>query len=808
MILFSQLDLLLGGEIVQMHEDAVIKHLLVDSRKAISLEGSVFFAIAGDRHNGHAFVQKVYDQGIRYFVVEKAVLLPRDANIVKVNGVINALRKIGALHRSQFNFPLVGITGSNGKTIIKEWLYQLLSAKFTIVKNPGSYNSQIGVPLSVWNMQSQHNLGLFEAGISKVGEMEKLATILQPTIGIFTNIGPAHDEGFTSMQQKITEKLKLFTNSQCVIYCKDHTLVNKELQQTSLKTLSWGYTSAADIHIVKSNSYELTYKKTKTYLSLPFTDAASIENCFHCIAAMLYFNMPSDEIKATIFSLQAVHMRLELKEGINQCQLVDDSYNNDLAGLKISLDFLNNQKQNKKKSLILSDILQTGVDSEVWINQVASLIKIHSIEHFVGIGKDLFSHQELFSKTDTFYKNTNDFLAALNELDFQNEIILIKGARSFTFERIVQRFQQKIHGTILEIDLGAMVHNLNFFRSILKPETKIMAMVKAFAYGSGSKEVSNLLQYHRVDYLGVAYADEGIELRKNFIRLPIMVMNPSPDTFDSLLRYQLEPVVYNVSVFSSFLQFLQGRPCSVHIEFDTGMHRLGFSMQNMTSLLKLLQANPNVTVASMYSHLAGADEEQHDTFSAQQANLFHDWAKLVSQALGYKPLYHLLNSPGILRMPHYQFDMVRLGIGLYGINPTTEKATNLKAVATLKTEISQLHTLEPGDTVGYGRHGKIERKKVIATVAIGYADGYSRAFSKGIGHMLVNGKRAPVIGNVCMDMTMIDVTDIPVNEGDAVTVYGGALPIEEVASRIHTIPYEILTNTSERVKRVFVAESI
>lgn len=808
MIQFSQLEKITKGKLLSLHQGVIIEQLVIDSRKAILAPSSVFFAIAGTRNDGHSFIETLYQQGLRNFVVEKKIHLHTDANVLLVDSTISALQNIVTEHRNSFSIPVIGITGSNGKTIVKEWLYQLLSNRFSIVKNPGSYNSQVGVPLSVWNMQPYHSLGVFEAGISQPEEMKKLASVIQPSLGVFTNIGSAHAEGFTSLAHKIDEKSKLFEKAGCVIYCKDHDAIDKKIREKGLPALSWGYSSSADIHVEKKESFYIRFKEKNLILSLPFTDLASIENCLHCVAVMLHFNFSEKEIQEGVLALKTIPMRLELKDGINQCQVIDDSYNNDLAGLQVSLDFLNNQQQKQKKTLILSDVLQSGMESKVWIQHIVTLLQRNHFDRFIGIGKALVNYQASFTGKTSFFETTDDFLTTFSEEDFGDEIILVKGARAFAFERIVQRLQRKVHGTVMEIDLGALVHNLNYFRSTLKPATKIMAMVKAFAYGSGSKEVANLLQYHAINYLGVAYADEGVELRKNNIQLPIMVMNPSPETFNALLTYQLEPEVYNLSILKKLIQHLAGRSCSIHVKFDTGMHRLGFTKKELPELIRLLKENKNLVVASIYSHLAAADEAQHDAYSTQQANEFILLADALTKEIGYKPLYHLLNSPGILRLPQFQFDMVRLGIGLYGIDPTTEKNKNLKPVATLKTVVSHVNELNSGETVGYGRHGKIVGKQRIATLAIGYADGYSRGFSRGVGEVLINGKTAKVIGNVCMDMTMVDVTNIDVKEGDEVIIFGADLPIEKVAEQIHTIAYEILTNTSERVKRVFVAESI
>jgi alanine racemase len=811
MILFSALAGITNGNIIQLSEDVAITHLLTDSRKAIVANGSIFFAMDGQRHNGHLFIQKLFETGIRNFVVEKDIdLTPlRGANVLRVASSLRALQSIAALHRKQFMLPVIGVTGSNGKTIVKEWLYQLLSPTFSIVKNPGSYNSQLGVPLSVWNIKAHHTLGIFEAGISTVGEMDKLEHIIQPTIGLFTNIGTAHNEGFESIDQKIKEKLKLFSHSHLLIYCKNHAAIDRLVQQQNLRSLHWGYAADANIQVKKAiDGYTIIYQNKVFNLHLPFADAASVENCLHCVVVMLHLQRSVEHIQAGVSSLKGIPMRLELKGGINQCQVIDDTYNNDLAGLQISLDFLNNQHQKQKKRLILSDVEQSGVDDAVWVRAVVSLLEQSTVHSFIGIGEVLYKHRNAFAGNHLFYKTTEAFLADFNEEDYSRELILVKGARSFAFERIVHRFMRKVHGTIMEVDLGAMVHNLNYFRSRVNPSTKIMAMVKAFAYGSGSTEVANLLQYHGVDYLGVAYADEGVELRKNNIRLPIMVMNPSPETFELLSTHRLEPEIYSFSILQKLLLYLDGRPCTLHLKLDTGMHRLGFDEHDLPELITILKVNKNLTLASIFSHLAGADEAQHDAYSRQQAEFFAKQATTLSASLGYKPLFHLLNSPGILRLPQFQFDMVRLGIGLYGIDPTGAKNKLLKPVSTLKTVVSQVRSLQAGETVGYGRHGRVTEPTTIATIAIGYADGFSRAFSKGVGQVLVNGKRAAVVGNVCMDMTMVDVTGLTVAEGDEVIIYGPGLPIDEVAGKINTIPYEILTSTSERVKRVFVAESI
>jgi alanine racemase len=554
------------------------------------------------------------------------------------------------------------------------------------------------------------------------------------------------------------------------------------------------------------NEYLVITKNGEFNIMPPFSDSASVENLFHCITLMIYFKYKGKVIQERIQTLRVVSMRLELKDGISHCQIIDDSYNNDLGGLQISLDFLKNQKQKLRKRVILSDMLQTGLSGEESVGKIASLINSVGIDSFIGIGPLLQGNKHLFSGDASFYETTDNFLNGFKSDQYHDEVILVKGARTFQFERIVNKLQRKHHGTVMEIDLESLVYNLNFFKAKL-PNTKLMVMVKAFAYGSGSTEVANVLQYHRVDYLGVAYVDEGIDLRRNNIKLPIMVMNPSEESYEQLLSYNLEPEVYSFGMLKSLIKFLRGKECRVHVKLDTGMHRLGFVEDDINDLLELLKVNKNLHVASIFSHLAAADESQHDDFSMHQGAIFKKCADMISATLTYKPLYHILNSSGILRMPQFHFDMVRLGIGLFGVDPAALQ-TNLKPVATLKTIISQIKHVPKGESIGYGRMGNATQDISIATIAIGYADGFSRAFSLGKGEVLIRGMRAPVIGNVCMDMTMVDVTGIPASEGDEVIIFGESLSIQELAKRIGTIPYEILTNTSERVKRVFVALGI
>lgn len=810
MITFQDLTGITNGKVIQLALNRNINHLIIDSRKAITTEDALFFAIKGDRHDGHLFITNLYQSGLRQFIVEKEINIEHfpQGNFLKVDSAVDALQKIGSFHRSQFQIPVIGITGSNGKTIIKEWLYQLLSKDKRVVKNPGSYNSQIGAPLSVWQMEAHHQIGIFEAGISQPGEMERLGNVIEPTIGIFTNIGSAHNEGFANQLQKIEEKSKLYINSEVVIVSSGYQAVINVLKEKKIPVLVWG--SDGNIEVTYS-SYLVSIKwkdrNLNISLRLPFDDAASRENVMHCIVLLLYFGYDESKLQDRIDQLKSVPMRLQLKQGINNCQLIDDTYNNDLGGLQISLDFLTGQHR-KKKTLIVSDILQSGLNEKELVQRINELAIKSGITSFIGVGPVLFKHQHQISIPATFFPSTPELLTQMDWDNFQNEVVLVKGARVFQFEKIVKHLQRKIHGTVMEIDLDAMVHNLNYVKSSLTSDTKLMVMVKAFAYGSGSIEVASLLQYHKVDYLGVAYADEGVDLRKNQISVPIMVMNPSEDSFETLLEYDLQPEIFSFKILNSLVDFLQGRSCTIHLKLDTGMHRLGFEEAEIDSAIEILSFNSNLIVASVFSHLAGADDPEHDEFTQEQAIAFLRIAEKIKTELKINPLLHILNSPGILRHKKMQLNMVRLGIGLYGVNPTSLPDANLKPVASLKTIISQIKKVKAGSTIGYGRKGKAKHDTVVATIAIGYADGFSRAFSQGKGMVLINGKKAPVLGNVCMDMTMIDITGIDAKEGDEVIVFGKGLPIQEVANQINTIPYEILTSTSERVKRVFFAESI
>lgn len=802
-----------------------ITQLLTDSRKVVNADQSLFFAINGDRHDGHDFIAYLYAEGVRNFVVtdEEAFKSLPEANYCITGDPLKAMQDLAAYHRQQFMIPVIGITGSNGKTITKEWLFQLLREDYHIVRSPKSYNSQVGVPLSVWQITEEHNLGIFEAGISMPGEMQKLEKMIRPTIGIFTNIGQAHDENFNNHQEKIREKMQLFRNTAKLIYCKDYVLIHDEITSgpnalPATSVFTWSRKSKADLQVGRIQrkeheaSIQAIWKNQFISIRIPFTDDASIENAIHCWALMLFLDIAPEIITQRMEMLSPVAMRLEMKDGLNNCSVINDSYNSDLGSLTIALDFMNQQKQHTRRTVILSDILQSGRDESSLYQEVASLLQHKKVDRLIGIGEAISRQQEHFHLERSFFKDTDEFLRDLNYSSFNNETILIKGARSFGFERISKSLQQKAHETVLEINLNAVINNLNLFRSRLKPDTKLMVMVKAFSYGSGSFEIANVLQFHRADYLAVAYADEGIELRQTGITLPIMVMNPEEQSFDAMISFRLEPEIYNFRILNQFTDALkrtshvQTTRFPVHIELDTGMKRLGFEESEINELIIRLKNNKQIKVASVFSHLVASDEPRHDAFTLEQIERFTRMSNLIQSHFNYPVLRHILNSSGILRFPQAQFDMTRLGIGLHGIASTPQEQRMLQMVATLKTTISQIRSVKAGETIGYSRNAKAQHDMVIATVGIGYADGLSRRLGNGKGKMLVNGQFAPIVGSICMDMTMIDITGLSAREGTEVIIFGQDYTIIDLAQQMDTIPYEVLTGISGRVKRIYFHE--
>ncbi len=798
-----------------------IDFLLTDSRSLAFPEKSLFFAIKTNRNDGHKYIEQLYNQGVLNFVVSEKIPAfekMQDANFLYAENVLRALQHLAAYHRKNYSMPVIGITGSNGKTIVKEWLYQLLHEDKQIVRSPRSYNSQIGVPLSVWQLNEQTELGIFEAGISESGEMEQLQKIILPDICILTNIGEAHQENFSSLKEKCLEKLKLATNCKLLVYNQDDKLIQETVKELAFpaQQLGWGKDDKnSDLfikNIIKNSDFTTcityTYKQQTNSFSIPFDDDASIENAIHCLAIMLHLDISPEVISARMACLEPVAMRLEVKDGKNNCLIINDSYNSDIHSLDIALDFQWRRDSDKslKHTLILSDILQSGIPySELYTN-VASLIVQRKIDKLIGIGKYLIENENVFQSIEKeFYPTTADFLQSESIHNLRNEIILIKGSRQFHFEEISEALELKVHETILEVNLDAVVHNFNFYRSKLKPSTKMICMVKAFAYGAGSYEVAKTLQDHQCDYLAVAVADEGAALRKAGLTIPVIVMNPEMNAFQTIFDNHLEPEIYSFRLLEAFAKTADKAGITnypIHIKIDTGMHRLGFSPSEVEQIANLLCKQNNLVVRSIFSHLAGSDEQRLDGFTHEQIQLFENCTKKMDAILKYHTLKHILNSEGIIHFPESQMDMVRLGLGLYGVN----QSGGLKNVTTLKTTILQTREVPAGETVGYGRKGVITRPSRVATIPIGYADGLDRKLGNGNLQVLVNGKFAPTIGNICMDLTMIDVTDVICKEGDMVVIFGEEQPVTVLAEKLQTIPYEIITSVSDRVKRVYYAE--
>lgn len=826
----KEIEKITGGKLVRFYQECTIDHLLSDSRKVYAPSSSLFFALHGPRRDGHQFINELYKKGIRNFIISRDIdldLCP-EANVIVVADVLLALQQIASAHRQQFAVPVIGITGSNGKTIVKEWLYQLLHEDFNIVRSPKSYNSQIGVPLSVWQMGRQHNLGIFEAGISQPGEMKRLEKIIQPSIGVLTNIGEAHSEGFTSSTQKLSEKIKLFIHCDKIIYCKDYTVPeqldmegeHRNLFKDDVVFYSWSSQFPAWLNITgikkKEEHSTVTARSEGREFSfdIPFTDDASIENAITVCCTMLAMGIDFAVIRQRLMQLQPVNMRLEMRKGINHCAIINDSYSADLSSLKIALNFLGQQSAGNKRTVILSDFLQSNLSDEALYNQVAADLFTLRIERIICIGAKIAQYLSFnapsYQPAVEYFFSTEEFIQQFRSSHFREEIILIKGARVFQFERIVQLLEQKVHETVLEINLNAIAHNLKEYQKLLKPETKLMAMVKAFAYGSGGAEIAGVLQYHKVDYFGVAYADEGVELRKAGITLPIMVMNPEESSFDAIIDHNLEPVIYSLESFNTLKKYFEKEGVNqypVHIEIETGMNRLGLPLEEVKQLAGYIADSSTLKVQTVFSHLAASEDRKENAYTEQQYNKFIEACGILRDILQYNFIRHISNSAAITLHPELEMDMVRLGIGLYGIDSANTNELDLFPVATLKSTIAQIKHLRKGETVSYNRRGVLKRDSLIATVRIGYADGYSRRLGNGVGKMLVNGILAPVVGTVCMDMTMIDITDIPgVSENDEVIIFGKSLPVQQLANWADTIPYEVMTGISQRVKRVYFEE--
>ncbi|MGM0473613.1 MAG: alanine racemase [Bacteroidota bacterium] len=878
--------------------DMVIRHLAIDSRTLARTENTLFIALVGEQHDGHDYLEELYRRGVRAFLVSR---FPKEgsfeegsyeegsyeeAGFCVVEDTLTALQMLALARRQAFGGMVAAVTGSNGKTIVKEWIYQCLRDRVRIYRSPKSYNSQVGVPLSVWMISDTDEMAVLEAGISRTGEMQRLQEIIRPQVGLFTNLGTAHQENFSDLKEKLAEKLSLFTGCEKVICRADVAVEDRPLKEyfseRGIPVVDWSLTGdsgdgsltggsgdgsstdrtgelpvtghakdgsstgqaeeqppaghardlpdnesdkdrppagrARDLPVTGDTMYRYAIRNKRSFhteltvscpagdnsFSLPFSDEASIENALHTLTFILETGTPLPVAVQRIAEIEPVSMRLEMLQGILGSVVINDAYNADIGGLSSALDLLNQQDRKKGRVLILSDLLQSGMQEEELYDEISRLIDQKGTDHFIGIGPALMRQRNSFPRSSDFYSDTEEFLGRMDRTLFRDKTILVKGSRKFGFERITRELQLKTHQTVLEIDLNAMVHNLNTFRSLLGEGVKTMVMVKALTYGSGSTEIAGLLQFHQVDYLAVAFIDEGVELRRAGIYLPIMVMNPVPSGFGQMLDYHLEPEIYGFGGLKRLYDLIRYRGIKhypVHIKMDTGMHRLGFMEEEIDELLPLLDRE-EFRVVSVFTHLASSDDPQHDDFTGQQIRDFEHLVSSFSKVLPGNFLRHVLNSSGIERFPEAQYEMVRLGIGLHGIG----SLASLKPASSFKTSISQVRKLKAGETVGYSRAGKVDRDSLIATLPVGYADGLNRKLGNGAGRVWTAGKMVPVAGNICMDMTMIDVTGLNVSEGEEVEIFGRHQSVSEMARRAGTIPYEILTSIPTRVKRVYLQE--
>lgn len=816
----SDIAIIVNGEIYAEDQNSEVQSIIFDSRRFVRGENALFVALKTKVGDGHKYINSLINDGVRNFLIsDQDFIQSEEANFIYVQDTLLALQNLASHHRQEFHHPIIAIGGSNGKTIIKEWLAQLLSPDFNISRSPKSFNSQLGVALSILQLGSNNDLGIIEAGISKPGEMSRLEKMIQPNIGIFTNIGQAHGENFEDLNQKLNEKIQLFKSCDVIVYCEDHkTIKQKFLSLKPFKDkhlISWSFHhKEVDVYFETLNNEEFRchYKDAIFSFQIPFKDAASQENIAHVVTTALWLGTDLEKIQKGILNLAPVAMRLELKAAINNCTLINDIYNSDMNSISIAIDFLTQQSLHKSKTLILSDIQESNMEDVELYRQVSEMVRKAEIDTFVGIGKNISKYSKFFGPKAKFFDSTESFIQKFPISQFQNENILLKAARAFKFERIATLLQEKAHQTVMEINLSAMMDNLNLFRSMLQARTKIMVMVKAFSYGSGSFEIANLLRYHHVDYLAVAYVDEGVELRNAGVSLPIMVMNPNANAFDLMLNHSLEPEIYSMELLKELIVFLkqsihaQQSFIGIHLKMDTGMHRLGFQEDEVDDLIAILQSNPMVRIKSVFSHLVGSDSSQHDDFTKQQIALFQSITQKIKDALKTDFLCHILNSAGIVRFNEYQMDMVRLGIGIYGFGADSKFKKSLRSVSRLKTLITQVRQIHQGETIGYNRSYQAEKEMKIATLPIGYADGFNRKLSNGIGRVLVQGQWRPVVGNVCMDMTMIDVSGMQVKAGDEVIIFEESAQVESIAAAIGTISYEVLTSISRRVKRIYYQE--
>jgi alanine racemase len=809
----SEINTIVNGSLHGIGEMSY-SHFVTDSRQVLNSEDVIFFALVSQRNDAHRYIDELIEKGVRAFVVSNKDHIRNAASFILVEDTLQALQDLAAHHRSQFNIPVIGITGSNGKTIVKEWLYQLLKEDKAICRSPKSYNSQLGVPLSVLNLNKTHQLAIFEAGISQPGEMQRLQRIIKPTIGVFTSLGQAHDEGFKNRDQKLAEKWKLFAGTERVIVNKyDDPVVSFSENMTI--TIGSGSDCTYKLYYVlglQSSTVELTQASKKETFNIPFLDKASVLNCATCIAVLKYLGYEHALIQKRLEQLQSIALRLEVKNAVNNSIIINDFYNSDIDSIRIALSFLNQQHRRKKKVVIVSDIEQSGRKESELYSELANLLKQSSVDLLIGVGTAISKNRNLFDDRTLFYNNVDELLRDERQLKdkLHNSSILLKGAHRFDFEQISKTLQQKSHDTILEIDLNKLTHNVNHYRSLIGKQTQLMCMVKAMGYGSGSSEIAKTLQHIGVNYLAVAYADEGVELREASISLPIMVMSPERDSFEDIITYNLEPEIYSFKILEDFIHALDKLGIQdefpVHLKIDTGMKRLGFEAGDINKLCELLKRSKQIKVKSIFSHLVGSDNSELDKFTWLQVEQFKTASDKIEKAIGYITIKHICNSAGISRFKNAHFNMVRLGIGMYGLGANREESALLQNVGSLKTRISQIKSVKQGESIGYNRNGMAQEDMVIATIPIGYADGFHRSLGNGDHGVWIHHQFCKTIGNICMDMCMVDISNVKCNEGDEVIVFETQQQIEQMAKAMNTIPYEVLTGISSRVKRIYTQE--
>lgn len=810
-----------------LDEDAIVSQLLTDSRSLTSPGETIFFALRTDAGDGHNYIPDLFDKGVRNFVVASDYFpLPEcsGANYLAVESPLEALQTLATFHRRRFReLPVIGITGSRGKTTVKEWLYQLLKDDYRIVRSPRSYNSQIGVPLSLWEIDNNTDLAIIEAGISTTGEMDNLQVMIRPTIGIITNLGSEHNDGFASMEQKAQEKAKILYNCESVVYCADDPLVTHTiapLVESGVATeMSWSRNHCeAPLQVEstdrdeKSITVHYSYDGEASDVTIPFTADRDLDNAIICLAVLLQLGLNRDVIAERMAALTPVGTRLNVIEGVNNCTVIVDSYTSDYYSLTPALNFMTRRAGNRPCTVILSDLATESYSGDELYIRVSELLKTKRVNRLMGIGKEMCRYRHYFDDLPQarFYNDTQEFMGDFAKGDFDDETILIKGDPRFGFSQIIDLLEAKQHMTVMEVDLNALAHNFKFFKSLIKPSTKTIGMVKASGYGAGSYEIAKTLQDCGCDYLAVAVHDEGVDLRKASITMPIIVLNPNGVNYKAMFQYRLEPELYSIEMARDLIK--EGKRYGVkafpvHIKIDSGMHRLGFTLEQLPELIELLKSQDTITPASVFTHLSVADEPDQDAYTQAQFDYYDKCAELLQQSFEHYIMRHVLNTSGIVRFPERQYDMVRIGIGLYGIRTLFDGSENaLKPVSALRSIIISIKDWPAGTTIGYGRRGVLERDSRIATVTIGYADGFDRHFGNGAVKMWVNGKLCPTVGTVCMDAVMIDVTDVPCKVGDTVEIFGEHVPVEQLSEARGTIPYEILTSVSPRVKRVYYRE--